>query len=165
MVIFRRFIYTYLVSMIPAVEIKVGIPFGLVLGLRPVVAYIAGLAGTTTIVVVLALLGQWFFDLCRKKGWIMRFINWTDRLAEKHAKQLNRFGTLAVFIWTAVPVPGMGTWTGSIIAVAIRMKPRWIIFSVVCGNIITGLIMIFIGGGVATMMRSNFPFFENLLTY
>ncbi len=165
MIILRRFIYTVLVSMIPAVEIKVGIPFGLVLGLRPALAYIAGMVGTTIVVVALAFLGGWFFDLCRKKGWIMRFINWTDRLAEKHAKQLNRFGTLAVFVWTAVPVPGMGTWTGSIIAVAIRMKKRWIIFSVVCGNIISGIIMLFIGGGVASLMQSHIPFFQNLLTY
>ncbi len=165
MIILRRFIYTVLVSMIPAIEIKVGIPFGMVLGLRASIAYIAGLTGTTIVVVALAFLGQWFFDLCRKKGWLVRFINWTGRLAEKHAKQLNRFGTLAVFIWTAVPVPGMGTWTGSIIAVAIQMKRRWIIFSVVCGNIISGLIMVFIGGGVANLMRSNIPFFNNLLTY
>ncbi len=165
MIILRRFIYTFLVSMIPAIEIKVGIPFGIVLGLRPIVAYIAGLTGTTVIVVALAFLGQWFFDQCRKRNWIMRFINWTDRLAEKHATQLNRFGTLAVFVWTAVPVPGMGTWTGSIIAVAIRMKRRWIILSVVCGNIISGIIMVFIGDGVANVMRSNIPFFNSLLTY
>ncbi len=163
MVLFRRFIYTILVSMIPAIEIKVGIPFGIVLGLRPVTAYIAGLIGTSIVVVALAFLGRWFFDLCRKKGWIMRFINWTDRLAEKHQKQLNRFGALAVFIWTAVPVPGMGTWTGSIIAIVISMKPRWMILSVVCGNIISGIIMMYIGNGVATIMRTNIPFFNNLL--
>ncbi len=57
MIILRRFIYTVLVSMIPAVEIKVGIPFGLVLGLRPALAYIAGMVGTTIIVVALAFLG------------------------------------------------------------------------------------------------------------
>ncbi len=151
--------------MIPAIEIKVGIPFGMVLGLRPAIAYIAGLTGTTIVVIALAFLGRWFFDQCRKRGWIMRFINWTDRLAEKHSKQLNRFGTLAVFIWTAVPVPGMGTWTGSIIAIVISVKPRWMILSVVCGNIISGLIMMYIGNGVANLMRSNIPFFNSLLTY
>ncbi len=165
MIILRRFIYTYLVSMIPAIEIKVGIPFGIVLGLRPGVAYAAGLAGTTTIVIAIAFVGRWFLGLCRQKNWIMRFINWTDRLAEKHSTQLNRFGTLAVFVWTAVPVPGMGTWTGSIIAIAIGMKPRWIIFSIFCGNIVSGLIMVLVGDGFAGMMRANFPFFENLLTY
>ena len=43
---FKRMIWTFLVAMIPAVEVKGAIPFGIALGLKPVISYVSALIGS-----------------------------------------------------------------------------------------------------------------------
>lgn len=155
MVTFRRFIYTFLVSMIPAIEIKGAIPFGIALGLDARIAYIAGLAGSSVIVCFLAFFTNWFYRFCKKKHLLKRFIGWMDKITTKHSHRIRRLGPLAIFVYVAVPIPGTGTWTGSIIAGVINMRPRNIILSVIFGNIVSGLIVSFVGNEVISMIRMN----------
>lgn len=44
--VFSKLIYTFLVSMIPAVEVKGAIPFGMALQLAPWQAYLMALSGS-----------------------------------------------------------------------------------------------------------------------
>ena len=60
MLVLRRFIYTFLVSMVPAVEVKGAIPFGIALGLDVRLAYVAALLGSGIVVCFLAFVTNWF---------------------------------------------------------------------------------------------------------
>lgn len=153
MVTVRRFIYTFLVSMIPAIEIKGAIPFGIALGLDAHIAFFAGLAGSSVIVCFLAFFTNWFYRFCKRKHLFKRFIGWMDKITNKHSQRIQSLGSLAIFAYVAVPIPGTGTWTGSIIAGVFNMKPRNIILSVFCGNIVSGLIVSLVGNEVISMIR------------
>lgn len=153
-VIIRRLFYTFLVSMIPAIEIKGAIPFGIALGLDTKLAYIAALAGSSVILVFLAFFTNWFYRFCKRKHLMKHFTGWMDKITQKHSEKIKRFGPLAIFAYVAVPIPGTGTWTGSIIAGVFNMKPRNIILSVFSGNIISGMIVSLVGSSVANILQT-----------
>ena len=48
--VFQRFIWTFLVAMIPAVEVKGEIPFGIALDMTPMLAYESALCGSFIVV-------------------------------------------------------------------------------------------------------------------
>lgn len=154
MVIFRRMIWTFLVAMIPAVEVKGAIPFGIALELKPVQAYAMAVTGSFFVVCFLAFFTNWFYRFCKSRGILRRFIGWIDKIVSGNQNKIKKFGPLAVFAYVAVPIPGTGTWTGSIIAGVLNIKPRIIILSVMCGNMVSGLIMTLASTGVVYMLAN-----------
>ncbi len=140
--------------MVPAIEIKGAIPFGIALGLDPRLSYFAALAGSSVILIFLAFFTNWFYRFCKRKHLLKHFTGWMDKITQKHSSKIRRFGPLAIFAYVAVPIPGTGTWTGSIIAGVFNMKPRNIILSVFSGNIISGLIVSMVGNGVLNMIQA-----------
>ncbi|MCC8029694.1 MAG: small multi-drug export protein [Lachnospiraceae bacterium] len=152
--IVRRFIFTFLVSMIPAVEIKGAIPFGIALGLPAPVAYAAALCGSSLVACFLAFFTNWFYEACRSRHLLPRFTAWMGRITSKHEDSFQRFGPLAIFAYVAVPIPGTGTWTGAIIAGVFNLKPKRIFLSVFCGNIVSGLIVSLVGNGLVSFAKN-----------
>lgn len=150
--IFSKLIYTFLVAMIPAVEVKGAIPFGIALQLAPWQAYLMALTGSFLVVCFLAFFTHWFYVKCKKHGFLKRFIGWIDRMVLKNQDKIRKYGPLAIFAYVAVPIPGTGTWTGSIIAGVLNMKPRITILCVMCGNAVAGMIMTLASAGVINMI-------------
>ena len=132
--IFPKLIYTFFVAMIPAVEVKGAIPFGMALQLAPWQAYLMALCGSFFVVCFLAFFTHWFYVECKKHGFLKRFIGWIDKIVTKNKDKIHKYGPLAIFAYVAVPIPGTGTWTGSIIAGVLNMRPGITIFCVMCGN-------------------------------
>lgn len=152
MFIFRRLVWTFLVAMVPAVEVKGAIPFGVALGLHPLQAYFSALAGSFIVVCFLAFITNWFYRHCKKKGWLKKFIGWIDKIVSKNHEKIKKFGPLGIFVYVAIPVPGTGTWTGAIIAGVLNMKPHVIMIAVMCGNFVSGLILTLASTGVVHML-------------
>ena len=74
--VFSKLIYTFLVSMIPAVEVKGAIPFGMALQLAPWQAYLMALSGSFFVVCFLAFFTHWFYVECKKHGFLKRCIEY-----------------------------------------------------------------------------------------
>ena len=149
---FKRMIWTFLVAMVPAVEVKGAIPFGIALGLKPVISYVSALIGSGIIVCCLAFITNWFYRFCKERGHLKRFIGWIDKIVTKNKDKIHRYGPLAIFAYVAVPIPGTGTWTGSIIAGVLNMKPGITIICVMCGNAVAGMIVMLASSGVINLI-------------
>ena len=150
--VFPKLIYTFLVAMIPAVEVKGAIPFGMALQLAPWQAYLMALTGSFFVVCFLAFFTHWFYVECKKHGLFKRFIGWIDKMVLKNKDKIRKYGPWAIFAYVAVPIPGTGTWTGSIIAGVLNMKPQVMILCVMCGNALAGMIMTLASAGVISMI-------------
>lgn len=91
---------------------------------------------------------HWFYVECKKHGFLKRFIGWIDKIVTKNKDKIHKYGPLAIFAYVAVPIPGTGTWTGSIIAGVLNMRPGITIFCVMCGNAVAGMIVMLASSGV-----------------
>lgn len=61
---------------------------------------------------------------------------------DKHKGKIEKYGYLGVFIFVAIPLPGTGVWTGSLIASVLGLKPAKAIPLVILGNCVAGFIML-----------------------
>ena len=138
--------------MIPAVEVKGAIPFGMALQLAPWQAYLMALTGSFFVVCFLAFFTHWFYVECKNHGLFKRFIGWIDKMVLKNKDKIRKYGPWAIFAYVAVPIPGTGTWTGSILASVLNMKPQVTILCVMCGNAVAGMIMMLASAGVISMI-------------
>lgn len=137
-----EFIFTMLVSMIPIVELRGGLPFGVALGLPYPVAFTAAVIGNILpapfIVVYIRRIFQWM----RRR--LPRFNGVVDKLENKaHLKgnKVNKYKYLGLFLFVGVPLPGTGAWTGSLAAAFLDMPLRKALPSIIAGVILAGCIM------------------------
>lgn len=152
---------TILISIIPIIELKGAIPFSMSVdiwganALSSWQAFACGLVGTSLIVFVLALiyipLIKWLKStkFFKKLGERMETsINKKkkrveDEISKEKSKKKNFWiKILGVFLFVANPLPFTGVWTGTCIAIALGLKYWVACATVICGNIIAGLLIL-----------------------
>ena len=150
-------ITTFLISMLPLVELKGGIPY----------AAAQGLIGLDSFGSVLRSPGFWVCvvgssAMCPLILWVFepmmrwmrtarflglgRFARFVDRRIEKGTRRVSgsRLLLWGLFLFVAVPLPSTGLWTGSAIAAFLRLEPKKAIPAVVLGNLVAGLLLLYI---------------------
>ena len=135
-------VFTTLVSMVPVVELRGGLPFGVALGLPYWAAYLSAVVGNILpapfIVVYIRRIFQWM----RRR--LPRLDHLVDRLeAKAHLKgrKVTKYKYLGLMLFVAVPLPGTGAWTGSLAAAFLDMRLRKAFPAVLLGVLTAGCIM------------------------
>ena len=148
-----RMVFTMLVSMVPVVELRGGVPFGAALGLAPAEALIAGIIGNMIpipfIVVYIRRILQW---LRRRFPRLGRLVSRLERKAHLKGRTVSRYKYLGLFIFVAIPLPGTGAWTGALAAAFLDMPLRRAVPSILLGVITAGFIMMFLTHAVTTVV-------------
>lgn len=148
-----EFVLTMLVSMIPVIELRGGLPFGVALGLTPWKALIAGIIGNLIPLPFIVVYIREIFQWMRRR--MPRLDGVVDRLEKKaHLKgrKVSRYKYLGLTIFVAIPLPGTGGWTGALAAAFMDMSLRKAFPSLVTGVCAAGLIVFFITYGVTAMV-------------
>ena len=73
-----------------------------------------------------------------------RFVKLVNRLEEKGKSkfaQIEKYETFGLLIFVAIPLPGTGAWTGSLVAALMKMPFKNAMISVVGGTLIADIIM------------------------
>lgn len=145
-----EFCLTILVSMLPVVELRGGIPFGIAAGLSAPKAFIAAFLGNMLPVPFLILFTRRVFAFLKDHvPPVQGAIAWLERKAEKKKHLVLKYQALGLFILVAVPLPGTGAWTGSLVAAVMDMRLSKAVPSITAGVLAAGLIITFITHQVA----------------
>ena len=147
-----EFIFTLLVSMIPVIELRVGIPFGVGLGLPYPVAFIAAVIGNILpapfIIVYIRRIFQW---MRRHMPKLNRMVDALERKAHLKGRRVSKYKYLGLALFVAIPLPGTGAWTGSLAAAFLDMPLRKAIPSVVAGVLAAGMAISILTYGVVNL--------------
>ena len=147
-----EFIWTMLVSMVPVVELRGGIPFGVATGLPVWLAWLAAVIGNLIPVPFIIVYIRRIFQWMRRK--MPRFNGVVDKLEQKaHLKgaTVTRYKYLGLAIFVAIPLPGTGAWTGALVAAFLDMPLRKAIPSIVIGVLLAGIAISILTFGVASL--------------
>ena len=147
-----EFIWTLLVSMVPVVELRGGIPFGVAAGLPVWLAYLAAVIGNVIPVPFIIVYIRRIFQWMRRK--MPRFNGVVDKLEQKaHLKgaTVTKYKYLGLAIFVAIPLPGTGAWTGALVAAFLDMPLRKAIPSIVIGVLVAGIAISILTFGVASL--------------
>ena len=145
-----EFIFTILVSMLPVVELRGGIPFGLAAGLPPVKAFAAAFIGNMLPVPFLILFSRRLFAFLKEHVPLFRgAIAYLEQKAERKKHLVLKYQALGLLLLVAVPLPGTGAWTGSLVAAAMDMRLSKAVPAITGGVLAAGVVITFITHQVA----------------
>ena len=134
---------TMLVSMIPIIELRGGLPFGVALGLPYYLAFPAAVVGNLIPAPFIIVYIRRVFGLMRK--YLPRLNGLVDRLEKKahlKGKKVQKYQYLGLWLFVAIPLPGTGAWTGSLAAAFLGMRLKKAMPAVVLGVLTAGCIML-----------------------
>ena len=137
-----EFCFTVLVSMLPVVELRGGIPFGVAAGLSMPVAFLAAFIGNMIPVPFLILFTRRILGFLRQHVPIFRgFVDWLGRRAEKNTELVLKYRFWGLFVLVAIPLPGTGAWTGSLVAAVLDMRLSRAVPAITAGVLTAGAII------------------------
>ena len=148
-----KFVFTMLVSMIPIVELRGGLPFGVAMGLPYYLAFPAAVVGNLIPSPFIIVYIRRVFLLLRK--YFPRMNGLIDRMETKaHLKgqKVRRYQTLGLWLFVAIPLPGTGAWTGALVADVLDIRMRTALPAIAAGVVIAGCITTAVTCGMAGMM-------------
>ena len=148
----KAVILTFLISMVPVIELRGGLPFGVAQGLAPLYAALVSIAGNLLPIPFLLKLVPKIFDFLRDKKYTKKLIAWLEKKAEKNRKTIDKYGWLGLYILVAVPLPGTGAWTGALVSSCFKMKFWPSMAAIIVGVLTAGAIVLGITYGVTSLI-------------
>ena len=134
-----KFFLTIMMSMLPIIELRGGLPFGVALGLPLKNAFWAAVIGNMIPVPFLIAFTHRIFVLLRQhipplEGFIHKL---ELRVAEK-GEMVQKYEFWGLLILVAIPLPGTGAWTGALVAALMDLRLKWAIPAILLGVLIAG---------------------------
>ena len=153
----RKYLFVFLVSMIPLVELRGGVPIAIGMDIPALTAITVCAIGNMLPVPIIYLFARkvllWgqnkpvigkFFTYCVEKG---------ERGGQKLAQKAGRQGLfVALMLFVGIPLPGTGAWTGTLAASFLNMGFKSTTLAVMLGVIIAGVIMAVSSSGLFAIL-------------
>ena len=145
-----HYLIVFLVSMVPLIELRGAIPYGLSFGLDPLLTYAIAIVGNCLPVPLILFFVKrvlLFMQGCRVR-FFNRVANFVIEKAQKGLRKVQKYAVLGLYLFVAIPLPGTGAWTGALIAAMFDMKKRYAFLSIFLGVLTAGIVMSLIMGGI-----------------
>ncbi len=141
----KKYVIVFLVSMVPLIELRGAIPYGVMFGLPLWQTFLIAAVGNMLPVPVIYLFArkvlEWgkdkpvigkFFAFCLEKG---------QRGGEKLQAKAGRGLFWALLLFVGIPLPGTGAWTGTLAASILNMGLKKSTLACMGGVLLAGCIM------------------------
>lgn len=141
-----KYLFIFLVSMVPLIELRGAIPIAIGLGLPIIPSYIICIIGNMLPVPIIYLFARkvliWgcdkpiiggFFTFCLEKG---------EKGGKKLQAKAGRGLFVALLLFVGIPLPGTGAWTGTLAASILDMDFKSTIAACMLGVLLAGCIML-----------------------
>ena len=156
----KEYLITFLVSMVPLIELRGAIPYSQVVGVPLLQAYIISIIGNMLPVPFIFFFArkvlEWgcdkpiigkFFTFCLEKG---------HKGGEKLKEKAGRGLPWALLLFVGIPLPGTGAWTGTLAASLLDMDFKTSVLACMGGVLLAGIIMGLASTGVLSAVVTIF---------
>ena len=144
-----KVIATFFISMVPVIELRGGLPYGITLGLDYPLALAAAVLGNMVPVPVIIIYIRHIFTWLRKRSkWWDEKIARLEKKAHLKGRVVRKYSTIGLCILVAIPLPGTGAWTGALVAAVLDMRLKKAILAIFLGVCIAAAIMTMVTFGL-----------------
>jgi len=138
-----------LLSLLPTFEGRYALLIGIAVGLDPLTSFTIASTGVAILAVVLPSVLTFIDDLARAvwnskytliskfSGLYLRYVSSVRRRVHKY---VDRYGTIGLILFVAVPLPATGVWTGALGAYLLGMSKWRTVISLLVGGLISNTI-------------------------
>ncbi len=131
----------FLISLLPILELRGGMIAAALLSVPFGRAFLICLAGNLLPLPFILLLIRPFFNWLRRTKHLKKLADWLERKTEKNKAKVLRYETLGLLLFVAIPLPGTGGWTGSLVAAMLDMPLKKSLPVISLGVLVAGAIM------------------------
>lgn len=151
--ILKHLLYIFAISMVPVIELRGAIPAGLALDLPFYAVFVTAFLGNLLPVPFLILFTRRVFEWLRRKSALLeRMVQKLERKAKNKEDLIRRYELLGLCILVAIPLPGTGAWTGSLVAAVFDMRLKRAFPVIALGVLIAGVIVSVVSYGVSIFL-------------
>ena len=129
-----------LTTMSPLLELNGGIPFGIYLGLNPLLVFLVAIFFNSIIFFPVYFLIDFFYKSIFSKFQI--FKKYLERTRKKAKPYVEKYGYLGLTFFISIPTPLTGAYTGAIASWLLKMDWKKSFLAILIGVIINGLIIL-----------------------
>ncbi len=154
----EKYLLVFFISMLPIVELRGAIPFGITMGLDVLPTFVVAILGNCLPVPFLILFAK------KVLLWLTRFPKigpLADRIiykATEKAEKIGNYELLGLFLFVAIPLPGTGAWTGSLVAALLQLRAAKAFPVISLGVVAAGIIMSLASAGLFGALSYIFSF-------
>ncbi len=131
-------IHTFLISLSPFGEARLGIPFGIIKGLNPFLAFATGLAANLMIFPLLIfLLKKFNKSLWRSHTYRKQSLKLARRAKNMLGTKVRKYGFWGLMVFVMIPLPVTGAYMGTIAAYIFGVRTRLALASISLGVLIS----------------------------
>ena len=135
-------VLTFFAAMIPVLELRFAIPFGVARGLRLWTSIWASVLGNLVpvpfIVVFITRIFAW---LRRRSARFNTLVDSLERRAEGKKATVEKYAFWGLVVLVAIPLPGTGAWTGALVAAMMDMRVKKAFPAIALGVVIAAVIV------------------------
>lgn len=145
----RHLLYVFGLAMVPVFELRGAIPVGVAAGLPFWIVFITAILGNLLPVPFLILFTRRVFEWLRKKSaFLERLVSRLEKKASAKEDLLKKYELLGLCILVAIPLPGTGAWTGSLVAAVFDIRLKHAFPAIALGVLIAAVIVSVVTYGV-----------------
>lgn len=145
----RHLLYVFGLAMVPVFELRGAIPVGVAAGLPFWSVFITAILGNLLPVPFLILFTRRAFEWLRKKSaFLERLVSRLEKKAAAKEDLLKKYELLGLCILVAIPLPGTGAWTGSLVAAVFDIRLKHAFPAIALGVLIAAVIVSVVTYGV-----------------
>ena len=150
---FGKIVYTFLISMVPVVELRGAVPIAYSQGLNIWVAVTVAVIGNLVPVpFIIIFIRKIFAFLRRHIPMLDGLITRLEKRAEKKSDTVQKYAFWGLFILVAIPLPGTGAWTGALVAAMLDMRLKRAFPAIALGVLAAGVIMAIASYGLLDLL-------------
>ena len=145
----KKYLIAFLVSMVPLIELRGGVPYAVLMGLDYWTALVVCAIGNMLPVPIIYFFARKVLLWGCDKKYIGKFFTYCIEKGEKGGQKLKakagRHGLfVALMLFVGIHLPGTGAWTGTLAASFLNMGIKSTSAAVSLGVVLAGLIMGFV---------------------
>lgn len=133
---------------LPVIELRGAIPVGISLGLSSIHSTVLSFIGSMIPVPILLFTVRPVFKSLKNTKTFKNIIAKLTRRSLRKSDKVHKYGFWGLILLVAIPLPGTGVWTGTIIAALLNMRFKRAFLAILIGNLIAAIIVMIVSSGV-----------------
>ena len=135
-------IITFLMAMVPVIELRGAIPYGVIAGLSVHEAFVLAVIGNLLPIPFLVVFTRKVFEWLRTKSdGLDRLVRRLEAKADKNKELVEKSEFFGLMLLVAIPLPGTGAWTGALVAAMLDMRLKRAMPAIILGVLVAGVIV------------------------
>ena len=148
-----NFAMTFLIAMVPVLELRAAIPAGVIAGLNIQAVLAAAIMGNLLpIPFIIVFIRKIFKWMQSKSPRLANIVAKLEAKADKKKDKVLKYEFWGLMLFVAIPLPGTGAWTGALIAAMLDMQLKRAFPAIAVGVLTAAIIVTAATYGVAALV-------------